>query len=63
MPTNNGQKRRIIIVSVNLTDAKPILDKVLSIDTRVGAISVIEGNGKILAAKYTPSFKETFGVD
>jgi hypothetical protein len=49
-------------VSVNQTDAKAILDKVLSIDTKVWAISVIEGNGKILAAKSTPSFKETFGV-
>jgi hypothetical protein len=50
-------------VSVNQTDAKAILDKVLSIDTRVWAISVIERNGKILAAKSTPSFKETFRVD
>jgi hypothetical protein len=50
-------------VSVNQTNAKAILDKVLSIDTRVLAISVIEGNGKILAAKSSPSFKERFGVD
>ena len=56
------QDRRIIIVSVNQTDAKTILDKVLSIDTRVWAVSVIESNGKILAAKSTPSFKEMFGV-
>jgi hypothetical protein len=50
-------------VSVSRTEAKAILEKVLSIDTRVWAISVIEENGKILAAKYTPSFKEMFGVD
>ena len=50
-------------MSVNQTDAKAILDKVLSIDTRVWAISVIERSGKILAAKSRPSFKEMFGVD
>ena len=49
-------------MSVNQTDAKAILDKVLSIDTRVWAASIIESNGNILAAKSKPSFKETFGV-
>jgi hypothetical protein len=49
-------------MSVNQTDAKAILDKVLSIDTRVWAASIIESNGNILAAKSKLSFKETFGV-
>jgi hypothetical protein len=49
-------------MSINQTDAKAILDKVLSIDTRVWAASIIESNGNILAAKSKPSFKETFGV-
>jgi hypothetical protein len=38
------------------------LDKVLSIDTRVWAASIIESNGNILAAKSKPSFKEIFGM-
>ena len=49
-------------MSINQTDAKAILDKVLSIDTRVWAASIIENNGNILAAKSKPLFKETFGV-
>jgi hypothetical protein len=49
-------------MSINQTDAKAILDKVLSIDTRVWAASIIESNVNILAAKSKPSFKETFGV-
>jgi hypothetical protein len=49
-------------MSINQTNAKAILDKVLSIDTRVWAASIIESNGNILAAKSKPSFKETFGV-
>jgi hypothetical protein len=43
-------------------NANAILDKVLSIDTRVWAVSIIESNGNILAAKSKPLFKETFGV-
>jgi hypothetical protein len=43
-------------------NANAILDKVLSIDTRVWAASIIESNGNILAAKSKPLFKETFGV-
>jgi hypothetical protein len=43
-------------------NAKAILDKVLSIDTRVWAASIIESNGNVLAAKSKPLFKETFGV-
>ncbi len=38
------------------------MDKVLSIDTRVWAASIIESNGNILAAKSKPSFKEIFGM-
>jgi hypothetical protein len=49
-------------MSINQTDAKAILDKVLSIDTRIWAVSIIRSNGNILAAKSKPSFKETFGV-
>lgn len=49
-------------MSINQTDAKAILDKVLSIDTRIWAVSIIKSNGNILGAKSKPSFKETFGV-
>lgn len=49
-------------MSINQTDAKAILDKVLSIDTRIWAVSIIKSNGNILGAKFKPSFKETFGV-
>ena len=49
-------------MSINQTYAKAILDKVLSIDTRIWAVSIIRSNGNILAAKSKPSFKETFGV-
>jgi hypothetical protein len=38
--------------------ANAILDKVLSIDTRVWAASIIENNGNILAAKSKPLFKK-----
>lgn len=49
-------------MSINQTDAKAILDKVISIDTRIWAVSIIKSNGNILGAKSKPSFKETFGV-
>lgn len=38
-------------MSVNQTDAKAILDRVLSSDTRAWAASIIENNGNILAAE------------
>ena len=47
-------------MSINQTDAKAILDKVLSIDTRIWAVSIIKSNGNILGAKSKPSFKGTF---
>lgn len=50
-------------MSVNQTDAKAILEKVLSIDTRVWAISVIEGNGRFWQPNLRHHSKETFGVD
>jgi hypothetical protein len=49
-------------MSVNQTDARIILDRILSIDPGVWAVSMIERNGNILVAKSKPSFKQTFGI-
>ncbi len=49
-------------MSVKQTAAHTIVDRILSIDRGVWAVSIIERNGNILAAKSKPSFKQTFGV-
>jgi len=49
-------------MSVNQTAVYAILDRILSIDPGVWAVSIIERNGNILAAKSKPSFKQIFGV-
>jgi len=49
-------------MSVNQIAAHAILDRILSIDPGVWAVSIIERNGNILAAKSKPSFKQTFSV-
>ena len=47
---------------VNLTVAQRIRDDILSADNRILAVSLIDMEGDILAAKSKQSFKETFGV-
>ena len=49
-------------MSVNQIAAHAILDRILSIDPGVWAVSIIERNGNILTAKSKPYFKQTFGV-
>ena len=49
-------------MSVKQTAAHTIVDRILSSDRGVWAVSIIERNGNILAAKSKPSFKQTFGV-